>query len=249
MSDAYRFVLALHVPVALVALASFWVAVGTRKGSRPHRGSGGVFLFSMSATAATAAVLCALLLADPLTARPPGAAIAAADTEEYEAIARAIGSSLLEQSLLTGTLLHFGWTALRRRRRRHPVDVVVASAASAAGLLLLAAGLHGVLLAIVGALELRALLRRARPPWAWLVEHLAGFVGAGAIANAALAVNVARLLTDDVGLQFAPGGVVGLVFLVAIARVAWRVRRSYGPHSSNPTPGRPRGVTPRPSQA
>lgn len=254
MADAYRLLLALHVVVAFAALLAFWVAVVARKGATAHRSFGGIFVYSMTATAVTAAGLCVLLLADPLAARPPGPEIARADYAEYGVLLRGIGSRLLDVSLATGALLHFGWTALRRRgahaRRARRGALVIAGSACVAGALLLLLRMDGGLLTLVGGLELRALLRRERKPWSWLAEHLAGMIGAGAFANAALGVNIARHYTEDVGLMFAPGGIILLLFAGAIALLLRQVRRSYGRVPIRRAPvRRASGLTARPGRA
>lgn len=237
MSDTYRTLLGLHVLVGTMALATFWGAVLARKGGALHRRCGYGFAATMAITIATAVPLCLLLLWDPLTARPPAAELTAFGRAEYARVLRQIGSGLLEVSLVTGALLQFGVRALRRRggfSTPQTVDLVLAGTAVAAGLLMLIAGLHPALpyfkgtgfgLAVVGGSEIRALLRSGTSRSAWIVEHLNGVMGAGAIAHGSLTVNIARGFTDDVGLMFLPAGVTVLLFAVAIRVTAERWRR------------------------
>jgi hypothetical protein len=189
MSGAYDLLLALHVPAALAALASFWLAVSARKGGPAHRRSGRAFALAMAAAAASGAALAGLLVFDPLAARPPGPEVAA-----------------------------------------QAGAVAVAGFASAAGLLLEALGLDGKVLAAVGAAELWALLRARRSRAAWIVEHLTGVLGAGAVAHGAFAVDVANRFVDDPRLGFLAAGPVVAVFAAVIALTARRWhRRLAGP--------------------
>jgi hypothetical protein len=254
VAEIYRLLLAFHVAVALAALAAFWLAALTRKAGAAHRSFGGVFVGCMAATLASATALSALLLLDPLAARPPGAELAAGELDEYRETLRGIASGLLEVSLASGALLHFGATALRRRgphaREARRRAIGVAGSALFCGGLLLLAGLAGAMLVAVAALELRALLRRERRPQAWLVEHLAGMLGAGAFANGALAVNVARHFTEDVALMFLPGVAVVGIFAAAIALLARKLGRRPGPAPGSPPRKRPApALTLRPDRA
>jgi hypothetical protein len=95
---------------------------------------------------------------------------------------------------------------------------------------------EGIVTAAVGVAQLWALLRRPRSQLAWLVEHVAGIVGAGGIAHAALAVNVARRFTDDPALVFAPGAPVLLLFAAAIWRISRRIRGTRGGSPTSPAP-------------
>jgi hypothetical protein len=260
VSDVYRILLSFHVCVGALALLTFWGAALSRKGSRRHLRFGRGFAVCMAATAATAGVLCLLLLVDPLAARPPGPEIAPGERAGYLRTAREIGAGLLEVSLATGALLYFGLRALRRRRENTPRglarDLIVACATTSAGLLMLTLGLdprlpefegNGVFVGLLGALELRSLLHSGRPRSSWLVQHLVGMLGAGAIAHAAFATNVAGLFTGDLDTAFGWGGVTILVFGVAIGWTAWRWKRrlegaaggprGFGGAVSAPTPG------------
>ena len=245
MSDAYGLLLGLHLPAAFLALATFWGAVLARKGGRLHRRFGRLFVGSMVVTAATAALMCLMLMADPLAVRPPADP---ADAFRRAQEGRELGSGLLEVSLATLSLLHFGKRALGRRTEgRAPRDLVAAGSAVAVGMALWLLGFHpdlpylegnGVFVAMVGGLELRGLLRRVRRDTQWLAEHLFGMVGAGGIAHGAATVNLAGFFTDDLGLAFAWSGPVVLLFAVGgilvARRYARRVRRHEVPIALQP---------------
>ena len=239
MSDFYRILLGCHVGMGALALLTFWGAVLFRKGSRRHLRFGRGFAVSMALTAATAAVLCLLLLLDPLAARPPGPEIAPGELDEYVQVLREVGAGLLEVSLATGAFLYFGLRALAGRRGVTPHglagDLCVACATTSAGLVMLTLGLdpelpefagNGIFLGLLGALVIRRLLRPSDSPASWLVRHLVGMLGAGAIAHGAFATNVAGLFTDDLRTAFRWGGLTSLLFAVAIAWTArrWKLR-------------------------
>jgi hypothetical protein len=242
-SEIYRGILALHVALAALALAAFWGAAATRKGGALHRRFGRAFVRAMAASAASGAGLSGLALWDPLAVRPPGPELRADEYDDYAGVVREIAGSLLEVSGVTGALLWLGVRALRRSRVPGSPelgrDVATACGWAALGLVLLCLGLQperpylqgrGAVLALVGGLQLRRVLRTARSPRTWIVQHLIGMGGAGAVAHGALAVNVARRFTDDPGLYFGAALPVLLLFALGI----WRMARGRAPR---PRPG------------
>jgi hypothetical protein len=185
MSDVYRLLLDLHVLTGTLALTTFWGALLAGKGGRLHRRCGRGFAASMAITIVTAVILCGLLLADPIAARPPAGGLSAAEREEYARIVRGIAAALLEVSIVAGALLHFGLRALGRGRGdgtgARVTDLAVAGIVISLGLLMLDLGLdpelpwfegHGIVVAVVGGLRMRALLRVRRTTSARVVEHL-----------------------------------------------------------------------------
>jgi hypothetical protein len=257
MNDAYRILLGVHVILGTVALAAFWAAVLAPKRGRLHRACGVGFATTMFLTAATAVPLCLLLLADPLSARPPAPEITAAARAHYARTLRLVGAGLLEVSLITGVLLQFGLRALRRRVRfsaaDRAVDLRLAGTAVVAGIILLGIGFlpglpyfrgRGIALALVAAFEMRALLRFTPSRSAWIGQHLAGVIGAASIGHGALAVNVARNFTSDVGMMFLPAGPTVLLFAVAIRWLSrrWRQRLE---RASRPAHFPPLNMSPR----
>ena len=237
-SEIYRLVLGLHVVVASVALAAFWGAAATRKGGALHRRFGRLFVRGMGFAAASGAGLAALALWDPLAARPPGPELHPDAYGEYARIVREISASLLEVGGVTGAFLWLGARALRRSRVPGSAapgwDVAAACAWTGLGAAMLLLGLlaelpffegRGAVLSLVGGLQLWRVLRRGRAPGAWLVQHLIGMGGAGAVAHGALAVNVARRFSDDPGLYFGAALPVVLLFALGI----WQAARRHAP--------------------
>lgn len=264
MSETYRILLGFHVVVGSLALLTFWGAMLARKGGRLHRRFGRGFAVTMATTLVTAAILCAVLLADPLAARPPETELGALDRTEHARVSRELGSGLLEVSVVTGALLYFGLRALRRRRglaaSDRNVDLAVACGVTSAGLVFLALGFdpdlphfegRGVVASVVGALQIRALVRPNRSRSSWLVEHLVGLMGAAAIGHGALTVNVAGRFTDDLGLAFGASVPTLLAFALAIGWTArrWRRKLEGAPSPRGKAGDGAAGVPPRVSPA
>src|SRR5688572_7417443 len=92
---AYQLTLFTHVGLGVAALATFWIAALTKKGSGPHKLAGKVYVLVM---------VCLLLPAVPLSWRA------------LQHFSLTFGLFLFYLLLITGTALWRGWTAVRRKR-------------------------------------------------------------------------------------------------------------------------------------
>ncbi|QNP39386.1 hypothetical protein [Lysobacter solisilvae (ex Woo and Kim 2020)] len=188
---AYQMLVACHVGIGVIALASFWSAAFLRKGSPLHRRAGQLFLLAMCGILATGLPMAAY--AWLVRERPVGAAFLA-----YLLVITAAGM----------------WSAWRAIRDKHdvarytgPVYVALAwlSLLSGLGVLVLGLRVGSPLLTGFSAVGLFAggdMLRKrmqrerlaARPRW-WLVEHYTAMLGNGIATHIAfLGIGLPRLL-------------------------------------------------------
>jgi len=238
-------VLVLHTAVGAIALLSFWIAALARKGSRPHRLAGRIYLGAMAAI---------LLSAVPLVLSIfwRGNAVG--------------GVFFLDLLVLVGTSVVVAPRAIRYKRdfetfrgglyhRLGWLQLAGGAVTAAIGLwaeqpLLAVFGLLGAALSI----RMLRLQRLASPPagW-WLRQHFTAMIGNGVATHVAfLGIGLMRLLPHDAALQvqhmniawFGPLG----VSLVAGIWLNLRHRRRFGsrPQAVRPAPvGSQLGNVPR----
>lgn len=231
-SPAYPLLVYLHVALGSIALASFWTAGLSRKGSRVHRLAGKVYLPVMAA-----------LLAGTL----PMAAI-------FSTRAPAFGAFLFHLVLITAFALWTSWRAIRDKRdwSRYtgPVFRGLAWACLLSGLGVIWLGLFHVrqmqavlvvfgLLGVVIFVRARLFLRQPPedPRW-WLKGHLEAMLGNGIATHVAfLGIGLPRLL-PMLDPQLLRAAAWFLPVFGAVVAGAW-LRRKYLP------PRRGMAVAPR----
>jgi hypothetical protein len=187
----YQTLVAMHVGVGVIALASFWSAAFLRKGSPLHRRAGQIFLLAMTGIIATGLPMAAYawLVRD----RP------------------VIATFLAYLLVITATGVWASWRAIRDKhdvaRYTGPAYAALAwlSLLSGAGVLLLGLKVNAPLLAgfsVVGLFTGSDMLRKrrarerlaAKPRW-WLIEHYTAMLGNGVATHIAfLGIGLPRLL-------------------------------------------------------
>ena len=181
-----------HVAAGTVALLTFWTTAALRKGSRPHRLVGRVYLLAMAVVVVTGVPLTVARALDGQT----------------------VGATFLAYLLLlVSTSVWLSWRAIRDRaapvRYFGRVHAALAIANPLAGLGILALGLstgNALLMgfSLIGVFTGLDMWRRrrvmpARPNW-WLQEHYGAMVANGAATHVAfLALGLPRLLPEVVG--------------------------------------------------
>ncbi len=219
--SAYSLTLFTHVGLGLGALATFWVAALSRKGSTPHKLAGKAYVLVM---------LGLLVPAVPLSVRA------------LLHFSAPFGVFLFYLMLITLSALWKGWFASRHKRdfsryagagfRR------LAWANVAAGVAILALGVQQANpifggFSLVGLLGGRGMLRLAsrgpaQPRW-WLAEHYGGMIGAGVATHIAfLSLGLPRLLPSLSGPVLQNIAWLGPLVLAGASR-AWLDRRNRVP--------------------
>lgn len=223
----YSFFLALHVSAGVLALVTFWLNAGLRKGGRVHRLVGRVYLLAMTAIALSGIPLIVQRLIDghPVTA-----------------------AFLAYLVVLTVTATWLLWRAPRDRqspqRYTGPVFGALAGLNLFAGAAVLLLGLHvGAALLIgfslVGLVTGLDMLRRRariaqRPMW-WREEHYTAMLAAGVATHIAfLSLGLPRLLPAVSGTALHYAAWFGPL-VVALGAKLWLDRRY--------RPGRPAAAT------
>ncbi len=185
--DAYRLLILVHACFGTLALASYWNAALSRKGSPWHKAAGRLYVKSMLGIIASALPIAAVAFARGNPGR---------------------GIFLSYLVVITATALWLGWRAVRRKQdqaafrdRRY---VVVAWLNLAAAAAVFAIGLrtgNGVLIgfAAISVYGGTTMLRRHRRPldtprW-WLREHFAAMLACGVATHIAfLSIGLSRML-------------------------------------------------------
>ena len=200
MHTLHASLLTAHIIVGTIAVFAFWLPVIARKGSPLHVKAGRIYSWTMYAVSATAIVMSAAVLYDPVGIRFPERGL-----EMQTAFAVANGNRmfamfLLMLGLLVLSALRHGLLALRVRRGE-----AGALRATSHRILLVTLGTMGVVVSIIGFRNWELLLmifgvlsvsgsigmlREARRPQLTpreaLIAHFDGLIGTGIGAYTAL---------------------------------------------------------------
>jgi uncharacterized membrane protein len=190
--DVYAVTKALHYAIGVIALAAFWSAAFTRKGSPLHKLVGRIYLLAMTGIIVTAGVITMLA-----AMRKPSPTVAF------------LGYLLV----ITATACWLSWRAIRDRRdfARYTGGVYrlleVLNLASGIGVLALGLALGSVLFAgfsavgIFTAYGMWRLRRRGpeQPLW-WRWEHISAMLGNGVATHIAfLSIGLPKLFPNLAG--------------------------------------------------
>lgn len=189
----YRAIVLAHVACGVVALATYWMAGLSKKGSPLHKGAGKAYLVAMIGIVLTSMVLA-------------GAAFA---------VGKAVtGTFLAYLVVITASAMWLGWTAVRRKREqsrfRDRGYVALALLNIVSGAVVFAFGLRvgdALLMGFcwIGIVLGAQMLWRARRPldeakW-WLREHIGAMLGCGIATHVAfLSIGLNRI-TDLLGIE------------------------------------------------
>jgi hypothetical protein len=223
--DIYTLTKTLHAAVGVAALATFWTAGLTRKGSPVHKAAGKIYLITMTVILATAAVLTVLG-----TLRDPGP----------------MDAFLGYLIVITGTACWQSWRAIRDKRdfKRFtgPVYRVLEVLNPLAGIGILIVGLtiESVLLAgfsIVGISTGIGMyrLRRNGPTHAlwWRWEHISAMLGNGVATHIAfLSIGLPKLMPMLAGPTLQMLAWFGPLTLATVLGI-W-LKRKYAPVGAHP---------------
>lgn len=189
----YRIVVLVHIACGIVALATYWMAALSKKGSPLHKGAGKAYLLGMVGIVLTSVVLAASAFAN-------GKPVA--------------GTFLAYLVVITASAMWLGWTAIRRKRDqsrfRDRGYLALALLNVISGGMVFAFGLHvgdALLMGFcwIGIIIGTQMLWRAWRPldeakW-WLREHIGAMLGCGVATHVAfLSIGLNRL-TDLLGIE------------------------------------------------
>jgi hypothetical protein len=211
MYAIHQSLLAAHIFVGAVALASFWVPVFARKGSPWHVKAGMLYSRCMIAVAWTAIALCAVIAIDPLGSHGVGA-VPPERAAEIVSQSRLFGAFLAFLGLTTLSGIRNGLRAVKARRepgwRPTRGDVTLDLAVVASGVAMLIMGLVyrnplfiGLSLTVL-IIRLMRVRRATAQRFSWWSEHLSAMLGTGIGAYTAFFVFGGRRLFS----AYLPGG-------------------------------------------
>ena len=189
--STYEIIRSTHGLIGVLALATFWIAGLSRKGSPLHKLAGKAYLVTMAAILATTLPMAVIILARGVKVAP----------------------FLFYLIVITGTACWISWRAIRDKRdyRAYTGRTYQALALLnlAGGAWILALGVaqgqlvYGVfsLIGLYGGYDMLRSVRRppTDPRW-WLREHFRGMIGNGIATHIAfLAIGLPRLLPQLAG--------------------------------------------------
>jgi len=189
----YRAIVTAHIACGVIALATYWMAGLSKKGSPFHRSAGKAYLLSMMGVVASSVVMAGFAFARDLVV---------------------IATFLAYLVVITTTAMALGWLALRRKRDQaayRGLGYRVAAVLNvASGLAVFAFGIakgDALLMGFswVGIIVGGQMLWRAWKPLAeakwWLREHIGAMLGCGVATHIAFLGIGIRRLTDALGVQ------------------------------------------------
>ena len=217
----YRAIVTAHIAFGVIALATYWMAGLSKKGSSLHRGAGKAYLLSMIGVVASSVVMAGFALAREMFV---------------------IATFLAYLVVITVTAMALGWLALRRKRDQAAyrglgyragavLNVVSGLAVFAFGIQqgdALLMGFSWVGIIIGGQMLWRAWKPLAEAKW-WLREHIGAMLGCGVATHIAFLGIGIRRLTDALGVQV-DLGLVAWFAPVAVSFLAglWLERKYLG---------------------
>ncbi|NVK55074.1 MAG: hypothetical protein HWE26_05620 [Alteromonadaceae bacterium] len=229
MSYLYQTILMSHILAGALGLILFWVPVTARKGSLNHRRFGAHYRRIMLVTIASGTAMAFAWLFIPVMVKPQ-----LAGQPELTTNLQRFALFLLHLAVQMYASVMMGQWALDTKLSRQSLRSISRVAPS---VLLV---LTSIMIGIVGILhqhvlmlvfaplglalsigQLRFIFAQQVGPKAWLVEHLAGYIGSGIGAYTAFASFGGRTILSDIGAwQYAFWILPGVIGGIAISRLS-----------------------------
>jgi len=192
MASLFQALRWIHIAAGSIALMLFWVPAIARKGGRTHIRAGWFYVACMSVVVVTALVMSGLAFTMPVAVRQITRPLSPAELSDFLRSQRVFATFL---AYLAGVTLASGWQgiwAIETRRKpktmRTPFTLALNVAVLIGGLTVLVLGIRyrsGPLIGLspigplIGAGNLRYLLRGPQSRMHWWYEHLGSMVGTG----------------------------------------------------------------------
>jgi len=192
MANLFQSLRWLHIAAGSIALVLFWIPAIARKGGRTHIRAGWVYVVCMSVVVVTAFAMSGLAFTIPLSVRQIARQLSPAELSDFLREQRLFATFL---AYLAGITLAAGWQgiwAIETKRdpkaMRTPFSLTLNVVVLLAGLTVLVLGIEyrsGPLIGLspigplIGAGNLRYLLRGPQSRMHWWYEHLGSMIGTG----------------------------------------------------------------------
>src|SRR5216684_4076119 len=208
MASLFQSLRWVHIAAGSIALILFWIPAIAPKGGRTHIRAGWVYVVCMSVVVVTAFAMSGLAFSITVAVRQIARPLSPAELSDFLRVQRVFATFL---SYLAGVTLASGWQgiwAIETRREPKAMRTLFSLALNVvvvlAGLTVLALGIKyrsGPLIGLspigplIGAGNLRYLLRGPQSRMHWWYEHLGSMIGTGIAGYTAFMVfGGARLL-------------------------------------------------------
>jgi hypothetical protein len=208
MASLFQSLRWVHIAAGSIALILFWIPAIARKGGRTHIRAGWVYVVCMSVVVVTAFAMSGLAFTIPVAVRQIARSLSQAELSDFLRGQRVFATFL---AYLAGVTLASGWQgiwAIETRREPKAMRTLFSLALNVvvvlAGLTVLVLGIKyrsGPLIGLspigplIGAGNLRYLLRGPQSRMHWWYEHLGSMIGTGIAGYTAFLVfGAARLL-------------------------------------------------------
>jgi len=208
MASLFQSLRWVHIAAGSIALILFWIPAIARKGGKTHIRAGWIYVVCMSVVVVTAFAMSGLAFTIPLAVRQIARPLSPAELSDFLRVQRIFATFL---AYLAGVTLASGWQgiwAIETRREPKAMRTLFSLALNVvvvlAGLTVLALGIKyrsGPLIGLspigplIGAGNLRYLMRAPQSRMHWWYEHLGSMIGTGIAGYTAFLVfGGARLL-------------------------------------------------------
>jgi hypothetical protein len=192
MANLFQSLRWVHIAAGSIALILFWIPAIARKGGKTHIRAGWIYVVCMSVVVVTAFAMSGLAFTIPLAVRQIARPLSPAELSDFLRVQRIFATFL---AYLAGVTLASGWQgiwAIETRRdpkaMRTPFSLALNVVVILAGLTVLVLGIvyrSGPLIGLspigplIGAGNLRYLLRGPQSRMHWWYEHLGSMIGTG----------------------------------------------------------------------
>jgi hypothetical protein len=192
MANLFQWLRWVHIAAGGIALILFWIPAIARKGGRTHVRAGWFYVACMSVVVVTAFTMSGLAFAIPLAVRRIARPLSPTELADFLRAQRVAATFL---AYLAGVTLAAGWqgiwaaeTKRDPKAMRTPFSLALNAAVLLGGLTVLVLGIKyrsGPLVALspigplIGAGNLRYLLRGPESRMHWWYEHLSSMIGTG----------------------------------------------------------------------
>lgn len=192
MASLFQALRWVHIAAGSIALILFWIPAIARKGGKTHIRAGWFYVACMSVVVVTAFAMSGLAFTIPLAIRQVTRALSSTQLSDFLRSQRTFAIFL---AYLAGVTLASGWQgiwAIETKRQpktmRTPFSLALNAAVLLGGLIVLGLGIKyrsGPLIGLspigplIGAGNLRYLLRGPQSRMHWWYEHLGSMIGTG----------------------------------------------------------------------
>lgn len=239
----HQFLLYLHIALGAVGLIVFWLPTLSKKGSRFHKKTGRIFVWTMLTISVSGIIMSIMVLVDPVGVRAPDSNLSMAQSYDLKQQSREGSVFLLMLSILVFVTVRQSVLVLKVKAERHLLKI--ASTLIPIGILLAA----GIIVGIIGIIivqplfivfsiisistsygALKYIFKKELKEREWIIEHLGNIFATGIATYTAFFAFGGRRFFSEVfgsGLQFVPWILPSVIGVAATIYLSKKYRKKY----------------------